>query len=371
MFPKAGTSCAAAMPRPVLVEDPLQIGPEWFNEVFAHTGVAATVRSVTATRIGTGQVGANIRFSLTYDAAPPEAPATLIGKFPSPDAQTRETARALGIYRREYHVYTVLERATAKLSPRLHYADYDEASDRFVLLMEDQAPAIQGDQLAGCDLSVARQAMSAAATLHAAYWNDPVLDTYPWLDSSAAAPPSVVTPELMAGLWNGFKTRYTGRLSAEAIAVGDRVATRLHDWASGYQGPKCLSHADFRLDNFLLGGPRQALVVVDWQTAAFRAPALDVAYFLGAGLIEERRRTHEAELVALYHRHLVEAGVTGYSLDALWRDYRWFAFYGVQMAFGAAMLVGQTERGDAMFLTMLHRHVDQILAIDALSLLPA
>ena len=42
----------------------------------------------------------------------------------------------------------------------------------------------------------------------------------------------------------------------------------------------------------------------------------------------------------------------------------------MSVAFGAAMLVKQTERGDEMFLTMLRRHAAQARENDALNLLP-
>ncbi|RJF87846.1 DUF1679 domain-containing protein [Oleomonas cavernae] len=360
---------AAAPPRPPFVDAPLALGPDWFNTLFAHRGPAADVTAVEARAIGTGQVGTNVRYSLGFRQNHAGLPQTLVGKFQSQDEKNRMAGKVLGLYEREYRFYDTFAGSAARIAPGLFYSDYDEATDRVTLLMEDMAPAVQGDQLAGCTLAQAELAMDAAAVLHASHWNDPMLDTYPWLQFTSAAPPPMITPDFMAALWPQFKDRYGDRVSPRAAAIGDAFVAGLALWAEGYRGPKCLSHGDFRLDNMLFGGRHRPLAVVDWQTLSLSGPANDVAYFLGAGLVEADRRRHEEQLVRHYHTRLREAGITDYPFDALWRDYRWFSFSGLQMAFAAAILVEQTARGDAMFLTMLHRHADQIETLGALSLL--
>jgi hypothetical protein len=47
------------------------------------------------------------------------------------------------------------------------------------------------------------------------------------------------------------------------------------------------------------------------------------------------------------------------------------SFFGVMMAIVSSMLVERTERGDAMFMTMLQRHCEHVLDTDALAILPA
>lgn len=363
-------SKAEAAPRPSFVDEPLALGPDWFNALFAHLGQVPDVEAVSARAIGTGQVGTNVRYSLTYGRGGEGRPASLVGKFQSQDEKNRAAGKALGLYEREYRFYDTFGASAARIAPGLRYGDYDEATDRVTLLMEDMAPAEQGDQLTGCTPELAELALDAAAVLHASHWNDPGLDRLPWLQFTSAAPQPMITPEFMVTLWPLFKERYGDLVSARAAAIGNVFVEAMPAWAAGYEGPKCLSHGDFRLDNMLFGGRHRPLAVVDWQTLGLSGPANDVAYFLGAGLIEDDRRTHEERLLSHYHRRLHEAGVTDYSLDQLWRDYRWFSFSGLQMAFAAAMLVEQTPRGDRMFLTMLHRHADQIDAHDALSLLP-
>lgn len=359
------------MARPGLDADPHELGADWFNDLFAQIGIDADVKSLTAKSIGTGQIGENVRFVFDYARAGDGAPKSLVGKFPSGSEASLATAKMLGHYKREVSFYRTFPKVAGRITPSALYTDYDETTNRFALIMEDMAPSEQGDQLRGCSVDDARRALEAAAVLHAAYWDDPALDEYDWLQGTTAAPPPMITPEQVAALWYGFKDRYAAQLTPDLIEVGDAYAAVLPGWSEAKEGPYALIHNDYRLDNMLFGPQTAAkpLVVVDWQTAARGTPANDVAYFIGAGLTREDRPKYERDLLRHYHDKLVAEGVSDYSFEDLYQQYRWCSFYGISVAFAAAMLVKQTERGDEMFLTMLRRHCDQVRQNDALELL--
>jgi aminoglycoside phosphotransferase (APT) family kinase protein len=134
-------------------------------------------------------------------------------------------------------------------------------------------------------------------------------------------------------------------------------------------GPRTIVHADFRLDNLLFTPDDPAPVVVDYQTITWGSGAYDLAYFVGGCLEPEVRRRAAQDLVAGYHEALMAGGVRDYPLADLESDFRRECFGGLVMAIGASMLVKQTERGDAMFLTSVRRHAQQSLDLDALDLL--
>lgn len=360
------------MSRPGLDTDPLLLGADWFNTLFDEIGIDAEVRSLTAKSIGTGQIGENVRFVFDYARKGDGAPTSLVGKFPSGSDASLMTAKLLGHYKREVMFYRTFPKVAGVITPRAFYTDYDEATNRFCLMMEDMAPSEQGDQLKGCNVVEAEKALAAAAVLHAAHWNDATLDQYDWLQNTETAPAASFTPEAVASLWYGFKERYAARLEPDDILVGDAFAAALPAWSDGYDGPYVLTHNDFRLDNMLFGADTapKPLAIVDWQTVGKGGPASDVAYFIGAGLTRETRPQHEQALLRYYHAQLEAHGVMDYSFDQLYRDYRWFSFYGMSVAFAAAMLVKQTERGDEMFIIMLRRHAAQVRDNDGLSLLP-
>ncbi len=82
------------------------------------------------------------------------------------------------------------------------------------------------------------------------------------------------------------------------------------------------------------------------------------------------RRAHEEELVRAYHSELLAHGVEGFGWVECWDDYRRGTFHGIVMTIAASMVVQRTERGDDMFMTSLERNAQQVLDLDALSLLP-
>ena len=100
--------------------------------------------------------------------------------------------------------------------------------------------------------------MAEAARLHASHWGDDGLDALPWVSGAKAAPPGAMTEEAVVMLWRGFKDRYGERLEADWIRVGDWISTRFARLSVGHNGPRCLTHNDYRPDNMMFGTPAEA-----------------------------------------------------------------------------------------------------------------
>lgn len=303
------------------------------------------VTAVAYRQIGTGQVGATYRIDLQGE----DVPATLVGKFAAPDEFTRATAAAQGSYVRETGFYRDLARPELPI-PRMVHVAMDLQTAEFALLMHDLPDHAPGDQLTPLTRGQAEAAVAALATVHRAYWGSPELATLSYLPGSDGHAPAPLEP-LYAMLWPAFVERYGVRVSPAMRRVGEAYRGRLEAWAAPRGGVHCLLHGDFRQDN-LLFGPDGAVVVVDWQTAAVGCGATDLSYFAGTALAVEDRRQWEQ---ALFERWL--AGLDGGSVDReqLWQVYRRDSFAGFLMGVAASMIVGRTERGDAMFLAMCER----------------
>lgn len=350
------------------IRPPQAIDAGWITAVLQHAGVDAVVDRVSAKAIGTGQIGDSVRFELGYAQAPTGAPASLVGKFPSASEDSRATGVRLGNYLREVRFYQQLAPTAHIRTPRCWFTDVDEATSDFVLIMEDLAPAEPGDQLRGVTLEQARRVIVEAAKLHASHWDDADLDELAWVSGAKAAPPSAATPESAALLWQAFKARYEARLQPAWSEVGDRLTANFGGLLEGRDGPRCLTHNDFRPDNMMFESARGGapVTVLDWQSFAYGVGATDVAYFLAGALPVDLRRRNEAELLDLYHRTLLAEGVRGYGRDELARDYARGGYLLFLTAFFAAMIVNRTPRGDDMFIQMLGSAAEHMLEHGAL-----
>jgi hypothetical protein len=337
------------------IRRPEAIDAGWLTALLQAAGIDAVVEACRTQPVGTGQIGDSVRFRLTYARAPADAPASLVGKFPAAGEASRRAGVALGNYVREVRFYQQLAPHALIRTPGCYFAEVDEASGDFVLMMEDLAPAEQGDQLRGVSLEQARLVVIEAARLHASHWGDERLDALPWVSGSRAAPPSMASADMVEALWRAFKDRYGPRLAPQWVETGDWLSGRFLAFGAEHDGPRCLTHNDFRPDNMMFASARggHPVTVLDWQSFAYGAGATDLAYFLAGALAPDVRRAHEPELLALYHQTLVRLGVTGYSPQDLQRHYARGAYLLFGTAFFAAMIVTPTERGDRMFLQML------------------
>ena len=115
---------------------PEAITPDWMTKVLAAGGVEARVRELSMRRVGTGQIGQSVRFALDYADRPEGAPTSLVGKFPAPEPDSRNTGILLGNYRREVNFYNHLASSALIAVPKCYFAAFDEATHDFVLLME-------------------------------------------------------------------------------------------------------------------------------------------------------------------------------------------------------------------------------------------
>jgi hypothetical protein len=334
--------------------------PEDITPAFLAKVLGRPVEGFDAQPVGTGQMADSVRFSLK----PHGDPASVVVKFAAANDTSRATGLALRSYEIEVRFYRELAQTVGIRTPRCYYAGVDPATGWFTLVLEDLAPAVQGDQMAGCGVDRAALALEELTKLHAPRWGDAALTELEWFHRSDAG---AGTAMIVQALFAGFVERYEARLDRDHLALSRRLIESLGHLMEQRVGPTTVTHGDYRLDNMLFGtaegGP--PLAVVDWQTATTGPALADASYFLGAGLQIDDRRAHEEALIRDYHRGLLAAGVEGYDWNTCWNDYRRYSFGGLIMAIAASMLVERTDRGDEMFMTMASRHSTQALDLGA------
>ena len=348
-----------------LIDHPDRITPEWLSGVLANNEINASVTGFRSSPVGTGQMADNYRLELDYQDKPEGAPDSLVVKVCSTDPTSRASGAAGG-YVTEVNFYRDLASSLAVRTPHCYHADISAANDVFVLVMEDLAPAEQGDQIRGCSPDEARLALQNLAGLHASSWCDAKLDGYSWL--------SRVTPEVAALFTNilmpateGFIERYKARLSDEDASVLRHFANNAERWLTGRGDRFALVHGDYRLDNLLFGTEAGGAPVaaVDWQTVSLGHAGRDTAYFLGNSLVIEDRIKYEQDLIRGYHEALCAGGVADYTFAECFDDYRYGHFQGPLVTVLGAMAVIQTDRGDEMFMAMCSRACQAIRDLES------
>jgi hypothetical protein len=349
----------------VIADSADKLTPGWLSDALDHD-----VADVRFEPVGTGQMCDSVRLHLTYRPGT-LGPATLIAKLPAADETSRATALNLRSYEIEVRFYQQLAPDLPIRTPHILHSDIDIATASFVLLMEDLAPARQGDQLAGCSVDEATIAIDELVKLHAPRWGDPKLADFDWLHRDPEAS-RVFLLGMLPVFWNGFRERYADRLGNDVHEAGEALFAHLERYLSSNDDESwTVVHGDYRLDNLLFAGAAGGapIAVVDWQTCSHGPGLNDVAYFIGAGLMLDDRRAHEWDLVRRYHEGLLAAGVRDYDFARCWTDHRRGTWSGLIMAVAASMLVERTDRGDEMFMVMAHRHARHALDLDAPALL--
>ena len=332
------------------------------------TALGVEVSAVDVAAIGTGQTGATYRVSAQYAEDPGDLPQTFVIKLPAQDDTVRDRV-TIG-YRSECTFYsTVVDRVRVP-TPRCFYCQISEDALEFALLLADQAPAVQGDQIAGCGEQQARLAVTALAGLHGPSWCDPF-----WLGLPGVAFPRPDEPSAR-GLGDVAKMsaditleKLGARMSADDRETFTTAMGLVTPWLLAAPDRFALLHGDYRLDNLLFDPESTRVAVVDWQTLGTGLPARDLAYFTATSLNPQLRQAIEGDLVDAYHRALAGYGVTGYDRETCWRDYRLGMPQTVLISALGFAFATATERGDDMVLTMLARGCQAIRDLGTLELI--
>lgn len=344
---------------------PDDVTPRWLTHVLSPVGPTVSVDTVTVTPVGTGQTGATYRVAASYSQGGDQLPSSFVVKLPSQDPEVRQRV-ALG-YRSEHAFYTEVAATVAVPIPHCYHIDIANDGADFVMLMDDLAPAVQGDQIHGCSATEATLAVEALAGLHGPRWCDPA-----WLDFSGTTMPRA-NAEIARGMGDVARfaadttlERLGDRISAEDRATIDESVASVSAWLGVETERYALLHGDYRLDNLLFDPDRTRVTVVDWQTLAVGLPARDLSYFVATSFAEAERGAVERDLVEAYHRRLGDYGVVDYDFDACWDDYRIGMLQIPLLTMLGFAFSSATERGNDMVLAMLTRGCAAIRELDTL-----
>jgi hypothetical protein len=344
-----------------VVPTPDDIDVVWLNQRLVEAGHDVELAGFSQADVGTGQVGRCICYQLQYGSQVADAPASLVAKFSSDDPTSRDTGQAMKTYRTEVDFYRHIAPKVSIRVPKCYYAEIDDEDREHLLLMQDMAPAQQGDQVTGCSVEVARQAVLELVGLQAPTWQD---DSWQSLLGRVQDGPFADMKGLYNNTMPGFVERYAEGMDASHIRFIEAIGAADQCPMFEFHGEHfALEHYDFRLDNVMIDERRATPVIttVDWQSVRVGKPLNDVAYFIGSGLPVGLRREAVMDILREYHAALLAAGVEGFDWDTCYREYRKGIYAGFAVSIVAPVLVVRTDRGDEMFTTMASRYAQMAL----------
>jgi hypothetical protein len=319
----------------------------WLNTVL--TGRVGPIAAFRAERLGEGVgiLGELARLHLTYEPGG-SGPATVIAKCQSPAPENQFLGQVMGFYLREVNFYKEVAREVTVRVPDAFHVDASETGTPFILLIEEITGARCPDQISGITPDEAGRILDEAATLHAAYWGKPALDTMAWL-------PPMNNPlykgakDMADARWPAFSDRFGERIGPAMMATIRRacdVYPEMLDYVVT-QGTPTLTHTDCRAENYLFGGSAGAdtVTMIDFQLCTKHFGPWDVANLLGGSMEPTLRRAHEHALIERYVARLTALGVEGYSVEQCWREVRLSWLQSCVSSVVVSDLQGGNERG--------------------------
>ena len=357
-----------AVPLPRLMSD---VTPAWLTSAMQAAGHDVEVATVAATPLGVGVGMMSGLQSLAVTYAKGTGPALLVLKMPAENDVNRAVADLYHLYERETRFYRDVAPKSSAYTPIVYRADID--GNNFVLLLEDLSDYTLGDQVKGCTLEETKGGIAWLARHHASLWGQTDNPDFAFLPEVS---PSYSSDGLMQGCAFGWvpMTELFGHVVPERIgALKDRYLAalpKLFDWMA--TPPLTVVHGDFRMDNlFFASFPGQEpLIAIDWQGSLRGRASQDIAYFLSGSVPVELRREHERALINQWHAGLVANGVTGFSADDAWEDYRKVVLYVWVIAVVIAGTLDPTnERGRQWISVMLERSIAAIDDLDLVALM--
>jgi Ecdysteroid kinase-like family len=344
----------------------------WLTAALRRSGLIdaeGTVSVGSAEPLTTGTAFSTIMYRLTLEG-PTGTPDSAVVKLPVA-GQVRQLLDGIGAYRREVTFYSELADHVPIRVPKPYIAEIAEGSTDFVLAIEDLSHLEPANQMQGLTLEQAQTAVDNLARFHAHFWESERLaqlaDRFPPLDGEQADAIYAQFTQFFAMAWQS--ARELPVVADEVKRFGDRYGELLPFMVEQLATPRTIVHGELRAENLFLtrdGG----LLMIDFQTVAQHAGVVDVAYLVAGSLTPDVRRGRDQELVRRYHAGLQDAGVTGYSFDRAWEQYRIALPFNLLLSGLAFMQYEVTDdKGKELLVEMLRRASDAIVANRSLELI--
>ena len=310
------------MPEIIHPKKPSDITAKWMNYAFSEAGFSARdeIAGIDVEPLGPhvkGLLSSFCRVNINYKSPVPNLPKSVVIKFPPERDENKSFGSNWGVYGREIRFYRELAKRSPIRVPKCYFTVLDEFNNNFLLMLEDAGDWIQGDQVNGLTINQTKSAVDAIAKFHAYWWNSKELQDLKWIPIENRSPLRAFHES-----WEDFREEHSDVLDSRDIDAGNLISQNGPKIeALSKVGPRTIIHYDFRADNMLFDEQDQ-IMVVDWQTAIISFGAFDVGRAVCGSHRGELEKGRHMELLKLWHQALMDSGVSNYTFEEAWRDYR-------------------------------------------------
>ena len=297
----------------------------WMNEVLAlHLNGASVTDCQARQSDSPGQTAEVIMIELEYSDSSVSLPQKMVAKITSQDPLIlTQLIASFDQYRRETSFYSEFPDIGIPVPQCLHQ-NYHQATEEFVILMGDLAPATSPSWAitpAEVELS-----LSALPAFHAKWWNDPMLREKDWMVQ--------FDDRNFFGLAFGAAKAGADKLddyyenpepTQALMSYAQENLEQLLAWTASR--PFTFVHGDYHAKQMCFPTPAGGdFSVIDWQFPFVAQGAWDFARMTGMCLDTKERQGRERILLDQYLQGLAEHGVNNYNLNDLENDYRFGLF---------------------------------------------
>lgn len=356
---------------------PNDITAEWLTAALRSGGHLAADGSVSSMQRrpvgeGVGMLGLIEVVTPVYAGNAGDAPKSVVVKYPTEVEGNLVVATTFNVYQREVLFCQRVAPKAGMRVPKVFFSAFNGETS-FIIVMEDLSEYTMGDQVEGCSIARAEVAMRELGMLHASFWEK--VDT-PEFDFLPYHFPGVHADAMLGGAragWDNMVSIFGDLIPDDVKESKERfldAVPKMQQWL--VQHPYTLIHGDFRMDNLMFGTKpnHSALAAIDFQGALRCKGIQDVAYLLSHNMDVTECRANERRLVELWRATLEANGVSGYTTEQAWDDYKRAVLYlWVYAVVIAGTLDPSNERGKAFMSAMIIRSSAAIRDLDLLALI--
>ncbi|NJC98271.1 MAG: hypothetical protein C3F07_21895 [Anaerolineales bacterium] len=211
-------------------------------------------------------------------------------------------------------------------APHCYLAKQSDDKSQALFLLEDLSDThFQTEWPVPPSLELCETAIDCLSSIHAFWWNDRRLE-------------SELRAKVTKGnYWSGRINEAINKLPEFLDFIGDRLSadrkriyekvlssSNRHWMPDSARNARTFLHGDIHFWNFLFpkDPSKQEICIFDWNSWDIGKGTNDLAYMMGLHWYPDLRQRRERSLLRRYHNNLLKKGVSNYSWDDCWLDYR-------------------------------------------------